>query len=100
MTVASGRTPVRCSRQNFFHAVGLEHGILPDTLAVAQAAVFMPLATLLAYAADRKLRSPPTTFRYSAPAAVVLLGATAFSAEVERRRRWTECDGLGSSIDM
>jgi hypothetical protein len=33
---------------NFFHAVGLGHGILPDTLAVAQAAVFMPFATLLA----------------------------------------------------
>ena len=36
----------------------------------------MPLATVVVYVADRKLRAPPTTFKYSAPAAIVLLGAT------------------------
>jgi drug/metabolite transporter (DMT)-like permease len=63
---------------NFFHTVGLRHGAVPETLAVAQAAVFMPLATIVVYRADRKLRPPPTTFGYSAIAAILLLGATIF----------------------
>jgi uncharacterized membrane protein len=61
---------------NFFHTMGLRQGALPETLAVAQAALFMPLATFVVYVADRKLRPPPVTFKYSAPAAIVLLGAT------------------------
>jgi len=61
---------------NFFHTMGLRHGALPETLAVAQAALFMPLATVVVYVADRKVRPPSVTFKYSAPAAIVLLGAT------------------------
>jgi uncharacterized membrane protein len=61
---------------NFFHTMGLRHGALPEALAVAQAALFMPLATAVVYVVDRKLRPPPVTFKYSAPAAIVLLGAT------------------------
>ena len=61
---------------NFFHTMGLRHGALPETLAVAQAALFMPLATVVVYVVDRKLRPPLVTFEYSAPAAIVLLGAT------------------------
>jgi drug/metabolite transporter (DMT)-like permease len=61
---------------NFFHTMGLRHGALPETLAVAQAALFMPLATVVVYVVDRKLRPPLVTFKYSAPAAIVLLGAT------------------------
>src|SRR5437868_5785582 len=61
---------------NFFHTMGLRHGALPETLAVAQAALFTPLATVVVYVVDRKLRPPPVTFKYSAPAAIVLLGAT------------------------
>jgi uncharacterized membrane protein len=61
---------------NFFHTMGLRHGALPETLAVAQAALFMPLATVVVYVVDRKLQPPPVTFKYSAPAAIVLLGAT------------------------
>ena len=61
---------------NFFHTMGLRHGALPETLAVAQAALFMPLATVVVYVADRKLRPPPVTFKYGASAAIVLLGAT------------------------
>jgi uncharacterized membrane protein len=61
---------------NFFHTMGLRHGALPETLAVAQATLFMPLATVVVYVVDRKLRPPPATFKYSAPAAIVLLGAT------------------------
>jgi uncharacterized membrane protein len=61
---------------NFFHTMGLRDGALPETLAVAQAALFMPLATVVVYVVDRKLRPPLVTFKYSAPAAIVLLGAT------------------------
>jgi drug/metabolite transporter (DMT)-like permease len=63
---------------NFFHTVGLRHGAVPETLAVAQAVVFMPLATAVVYFADRALRPPPATFKYSAAAAIMLLGATIF----------------------
>jgi uncharacterized membrane protein len=63
---------------NFFHTVGLRHGAVPETLAVAQAAVFMPLATVLVYLAERELRPPPVSFRYSVMAAVLMLGATIF----------------------
>jgi uncharacterized membrane protein len=63
---------------NFFHTVGLRQGALPETLAVAQAAVFMPLATLLVYITDRRLRPPLVTFGYSSIAAVLLLAATIF----------------------
>jgi drug/metabolite transporter (DMT)-like permease len=63
---------------NFFHTVGLRHGAVPETLAVAQAALFTPLATAVVYVVDRKLPPPPVTFRYGLAAAIVLLGATIF----------------------
>jgi drug/metabolite transporter (DMT)-like permease len=63
---------------NFFHTVGLRHGAVPETLAVAQAALFMPLATAVVYIVDRKLPPPPVTFKYGFAAAVVLLAATIF----------------------
>jgi uncharacterized membrane protein len=63
---------------NFFHTVGLRHGAIPETLAVAQMALFMPLATVMVYVADRNLRPPSVTFKYGSAAAVVLLGATVF----------------------
>jgi drug/metabolite transporter (DMT)-like permease len=63
---------------NFFHTVGLRHGAVPETLAVAQAALFMPLATVVVYFADRKLLPLPVTLKYPAAAAIALLGATIF----------------------
>ena len=63
---------------NFFHTVGLRHGAVPETLAVAQAALFVPIATVVVYFTDRTLRAPPVTFRYGAAAAIMLLGATIF----------------------
>jgi drug/metabolite transporter (DMT)-like permease len=63
---------------NFFHTVGLRHGAVPETLAAAQAALFMPLATAVVYVTDRKLRPSPVTLTYGAAAAIVLLGATIF----------------------
>jgi len=56
--------------------MALRHGALPETLAVAQGAVLMPLETLVVYIADCKLRSPPINFKYAGAAAVTLLGAT------------------------
>jgi drug/metabolite transporter (DMT)-like permease len=63
---------------NFFHTVGLRHGAVPETLAVAQAALFMPIATVAVYFTDRTPRAPPVTFGYGAAAAIMLVGATIF----------------------
>ena len=63
---------------NFFHTVGLRHGAAPEMLAVAQAALFMPLATVVVYFTDQKLWTPLVTFKYGATAAVMLFGATIF----------------------
>jgi uncharacterized membrane protein len=62
----------------FFHTVGLRQGAAPETLAVFQAALFMPLATTVVLVTDRKLSVPPVTFRYGGPAAILLLLATIF----------------------
>ncbi len=61
---------------NFFHTVGLRNGAGPETLAVAQAALFMPLATVVVFLADRKLAPPAAAFLYGGGAAIVLLVAT------------------------
>jgi drug/metabolite transporter (DMT)-like permease len=63
---------------NFFHTVGLRHGAVPETLAVAQGALFAPLATVVVYFADRELRPPLRTLKYSATTAIILVGATIF----------------------
>lgn len=60
---------------NFFHTVGLRHGAIPETLAVAQAALFMPLTNIVVYFADRKLAPPPVTFKYGAVVAIVQIAA-------------------------
>ncbi len=62
----------------FFHALGLRQGASPETLMVAQAAVFMPVATLVTYRTNGNLRLPKGIFRYSLPASVVLVCATLF----------------------
>src|SRR5262245_47784868 len=61
---------------NFFHTVGLRHGVVPETMAVAQAILFMPLATSVVYAGDSSLRPPAGAFKFGGGAALVLLGAT------------------------
>jgi drug/metabolite transporter (DMT)-like permease len=74
--IEGGVATLAFGASNFFHTVGLRHGAVPETLAVAQAALFMPLATAVVYVADRKLPPPPLTFRYGLAAAIVLLVAT------------------------
>jgi drug/metabolite transporter (DMT)-like permease len=61
---------------NFCHTIGLRHGALPETMVAAQAALFMPLATLVVFVADKKLPPPPGAFKFGAPAAIVILVAT------------------------
>src|SRR5262249_61863462 len=61
---------------NLLPPPGLPPGALPEPSAFARAILFMPLATVVVYAAARELRPPPVTLKYSAPAAIVLLGAT------------------------
>jgi uncharacterized membrane protein len=61
---------------NFFHTIGLRHGALPETLTVAQAVVFMPLATAIVFVRDCQVSPPRQTFRYSITASIALLDAT------------------------
>jgi drug/metabolite transporter (DMT)-like permease len=63
---------------NFFHTAGLRYGALPETLAVAQAACFMPLATAAPYFAGETFKPPAAAYRYGAAAAAMLLGGTIF----------------------
>lgn len=63
---------------NYFHTIGLRHGAVPETLAVAAGTSFGPLATLVVYLAQGKLRSSPVTIKYAAVSAVVMVGATVF----------------------
>lgn len=71
-----GVATVAFGLSNFFHTVGLRLGAGPETLAVAQALLFMPLATAVVVVADWKLPPPTTSFKYGGAAAIVLLGAT------------------------
>ncbi len=57
---------------NLLYKVGLRDGATPETLLVAQAAVFMPLATGFGWAIDRKLGPHTMAWRH-APVAAILL---------------------------
>jgi drug/metabolite transporter (DMT)-like permease len=63
---------------NFFHTVGLRHGSTPETLLAAQAVLFVSLATVFTRITDGAIRLPAATWKYAAPAALVLLAAFLF----------------------
>lgn len=63
---------------NFFHKLGLHYGMPPETMLAAQAIVFVSLATAFTRISEGSLRLPPATWRYSVPAAIVLIGAFLF----------------------
>lgn len=63
---------------NFFHKLGLFYGMPPETMLAAQAIVFVSLATAFTRVSEGSLRLPPGTWRYSVPAAVVLIAAFLF----------------------
>ena len=60
---------------NFLHTVGLRQGVVPETMLVAQAIVFMPLTNIAVLVKDRKLAAPRACWTYGAIMSVVLLGA-------------------------
>lgn len=60
---------------NLFYKIGLLHGTLPETMVVAQAWTFAPLATGAGYVTELRFRIPPGAWRYSALAALALFGA-------------------------
>ena len=62
----------------FFHAIGLRAGAGVEILLVMQAAVFMPLSTLVVFKARGTLAVPMTIFKYTIPASLLLIGATLF----------------------
>lgn len=63
---------------SFFHKLGLHYGMTPETMLAAQAIVFISLATAFTRVTEGDLRLPALTWRYSVPAAIVLIGAFLF----------------------
>lgn len=57
---------------NFCYKLGVMYGATPATMVVSQAAVFFPLATLFGYRAEGCFNPPGLTWRYAAPAALLL----------------------------
>ncbi len=60
---------------NLFYKIGLQHGVLPETMVAAQAWMFCSLATLSSLLRERQLRVPPGALPYAAFAALALFGA-------------------------
>lgn len=59
---------------NLFYKVGLQHGVLPETMVAAQAWMFCPLATISAFWHDG-IRVPRRGWNYAGLAALALFGA-------------------------
>ena len=70
--------PVALGAANFFHTLGLRHGSSPETLLVAQAAVFVTLSTVFVRVVDGKIAPPAATWPHAAAAAVALICAFLF----------------------
>lgn len=66
---------------NFIYKYGLRAGATPASLIVAQAVVFVPLATAFVGAVDRRIRPSGAALRYAPRAAIVLAFALAFMVE-------------------
>ena len=66
---------------NFLLKVGLQNGALPETLVSMQAWVFSSLATLLVLFSERRIVVSGPTWRYSTPAAIVLVIAFVLLAD-------------------
>jgi drug/metabolite transporter (DMT)-like permease len=58
---------------NFLYKVGLGQGALPETMIAAQAWTFCSLATLFYWMHERRFRLTAGAWRYSTPAAIVLI---------------------------
>jgi drug/metabolite transporter (DMT)-like permease len=73
--VRVGIATISLGLANLLLKIGLQHGALPETLVSAQAWVFSSLATLFAFLPERRLVLSGKTWRYSTPAAIVLVTA-------------------------
>jgi uncharacterized membrane protein len=60
---------------NLFYKVGLQHGVLPETMVAAQAWVFSSLATFFTLIREKRFRVPNHAWPYAALAALALFGA-------------------------
>jgi drug/metabolite transporter (DMT)-like permease len=60
---------------NLFYKIGLQQGALPETMVATQAWAFSSTATLFVLLRDRRLHLMPSAWRYSVPAAIVLVVA-------------------------
>lgn len=63
---------------NIMHKIGLDQGVLPETLVTAQAAVVASFATLSSYLIDRRIAPEAVVWRYSPLAALALVTAFVF----------------------
>lgn len=66
---------------NFVYKLGLGGGATPATLLVAQAAIFILLATSLVYVVDGRVKPPRSVWPHGAPAALFVLSALLFTLE-------------------
>jgi drug/metabolite transporter (DMT)-like permease len=66
---------------NFIYKLGVLDGASPATLLVAQAGVFISLATIFACIADRGIKPPAAAWPYAASAAILLVLAFVFLLE-------------------
>jgi drug/metabolite transporter (DMT)-like permease len=60
---------------NLFYKVGLQHGVLPETMLASQAWAFCSIGTILGVMQEGRLQLMPKAWPYAAPAALVLLVA-------------------------
>jgi drug/metabolite transporter (DMT)-like permease len=58
---------------NFIYKIGVRDGASPATLLVAQAGVFISLATTVAWVVDRSIKPPAAAWPYAASAAILLV---------------------------
>lgn len=63
---------------NFFHTMGLRHGLSPETALASQAVVFTALATVFVRVVEGRIGPPAAIWRHTVPAAAVLMAAFLF----------------------
>jgi drug/metabolite transporter (DMT)-like permease len=73
--VRVGIATISLGLANLLLKVGVQHGAVPETLVSMQAWVFSSVATVMAFLPERRLVVSGPTWRYSTPAAIVLVTA-------------------------
>jgi drug/metabolite transporter (DMT)-like permease len=63
---------------NFFHTMGLRHGLTPETALASQAVTFIALATVFVRLAEGTIAPPAAIWRHTVPAAAVMMAAFLF----------------------